>query len=106
MTPRSCSRGFRVIFAARSPRSIGSLLGLLDAATMHRTPNAGAAVIFSRHKTRRPHFSSYSSVKQAGAGRVFEGCGERGVFLAAGAGPSGGPGQGLFAPAPVAPVYL
>jgi len=48
MTPRSCSRGFRVIFAARSPRSIGSLLGLLDAATMHRTPNAGAAVIFAR----------------------------------------------------------
>src|SRR6266403_39017 len=45
---RSCSRGFRVIFAARSPRSIGSLLGLLDAATMHRTPNAGAAVIFAR----------------------------------------------------------
>src|SRR6266403_869461 len=58
MTPRSCSRGFRVIFAARSPRSIGSLLGLLDAATMHRTPNAGAAVIFARHTTRSPHFSS------------------------------------------------
>src|ERR1700692_2837674 len=93
MTPRSCSRGFRVIFAARSPRSIGSLLGLLDAATMHRTPNAGAAVILLDATTRSPHFSSYSSVNHAGAGRLFERSGERAIFLAVGAGERGDPVQ-------------
>src|SRR5258706_1354056 len=60
---------------------------------MNRTPNAGAAVIFARHTTRSPHFSSYSSVNQAGAGRFFEGRGERAVFLAVGAGQSGDPVQ-------------
>src|SRR6476661_4798961 len=100
MTPRSCSRGFRVIFA-RSPRSIGSLLGLLDAATMHRTPNAGAAVIFARRDYAESSLLMYSSVNQAGAGRLFERSGERAIFLAVGAGQSGDPVQVILRLLPV-----
>src|SRR5260370_7640002 len=43
--------------------------------------------------TRSPHFSSYSSVNQAGAGRLFERSGERAIFLAVGAGELGDPVQ-------------
>src|SRR5258708_28831195 len=43
--------------------------------------------------TRSPHFSSYSSVNQAGAGRLFERRGEREIFLAVGAGERGDPVQ-------------
>src|SRR6266403_1582132 len=39
--------------------------------------------------TLSPHFSSYSSVNQAGAGRLFERSGERAIFLAVGAGERG-----------------
>src|SRR6476660_5843314 len=102
MTPRSWSRGFRVIFAARSPRSIGSLLGLLDAATMNRTPNAGAAVIFARRDYAESSLLMYSSVNQAGAGRLFERSGERAIFLAVGAGQSGDPVQVILRLLPVA----
>src|SRR6266403_1510547 len=59
---------------------------------MHRTPNAGAAVIFARRDyARSPHPSSYSSVNQAGGGRLFERSGERAIFLAVGAGERGDP---------------
>jgi hypothetical protein len=61
---------------------------------MHRTPNPGAAVIFARRDyARSPHLSSYSSVSQAGAGRLFEGCGQRAISLAVGAGQRGDPVQ-------------
>src|SRR5258706_13032790 len=41
------------------------------------------------------HFLSYFSGSQAGAGRLFERCGEGGVVLAVGAGVLGAPGQGI-----------
>src|SRR5258705_8593951 len=48
--------------------------------------------------TRSPHFSSYSSVNQAGAGRLFERSGERAIFLAVGAGERGDPVQVILRP--------
>src|SRR6266404_9032747 len=45
-----------------------------------------------------PHFSSYSSVNQAGAGRLFERSGERAIFLAVGAGERGDPVQVILRP--------
>src|SRR5258706_2641951 len=46
--------------------------------------------------TRSPHFSSYSLVTQAGAGRLFERSGERAIFLAVGAGERGDPVQAIL----------
>src|SRR5690348_5377019 len=64
---------------------------------MHRTPNVPVRRSFLLDATTRsPHFSSYSSVNQAGAGRLFEAGGERAICLAVGAGERGDPVQVIF----------
>jgi hypothetical protein len=68
-------------------RSNAALLGLLDAPTMHRSPNAGAAVFRSTQLCAEySPLITLSSVNQAGARQMLERGGERAIFLAVSAG--------------------